>query len=53
LTRKFDHSAQKNGAKSGKFKFSTMYFAGTTTIQIIEKLTGLKKNYRKAYIPGT
>jgi hypothetical protein len=55
LTRKFDHSA-KNGEKSGKLKFSSMYFAGTITIEIIGKLTGLKKiyvNYRKTYILGT
>jgi hypothetical protein len=32
---------QKKGTKSGKFKFSPMYFAGTITIEIIGKLTGL------------
>jgi hypothetical protein len=30
--------------KSRKFKFSTTYFVGTVTIEIIGKLTGLKKN---------
>jgi hypothetical protein len=33
-----------------------MYFAGTITIEIVGKLTGLKKNgvnYGKAYIVGT
>jgi hypothetical protein len=33
-----------------------MHFVGTITIEIIGKLTGLKKNdinYWKTYIPGT
>jgi hypothetical protein len=33
-----------------------MYFVGKITIEIIGKLTELKKNdinYRKSYIPGT
>jgi hypothetical protein len=60
LTSKFDHSApkkekKKKSAKSGTFKFSTIYFAGTITNEITVKLTRLKKNYiscRKTFIPG-
>jgi hypothetical protein len=46
---------EKKGAKSGTFKFSTIYFAGTITNEITGKLTRLKKNYisrRKTCIPG-
>jgi hypothetical protein len=41
LTRKADQ--HKNGARSGKLKFSNTYFVGTVTIEIIGKLMGLKK----------
>jgi hypothetical protein len=35
---------QNKGAESVKLKFSSTYFAGNITIEIIGKLTQLKKN---------